>query len=83
MVQARRIARRGIQFGPELTEEEKKSGKTIHDRGLLFICYQTSITNGFQFLQQCESGLFFEIVFLDPDLIFFSVGGQSELPSFH
>jgi Dyp-type peroxidase family len=47
----RRIMRRGIQFGPELTAAEKASGKTIHGRGLLFNCYQTSITNGFQFLQ--------------------------------
>ena len=50
--------RRGIQFGPELTPDENKSGKTIHDRGLLFQCYQTSIVKGFQFLQQCESYLF-------------------------
>jgi len=51
-VEPRRIARRGIQFGPELTPAENQSGKTIHGRGLIFICYQTSITNGFQFLQQ-------------------------------
>ena len=65
-VQPRRIMRRGIQFGPELTPEETKAGKTIHDRGLLFQCYQTSIVNGFQFLQQCESYLF-SFPFLDPD----------------
>ena len=59
-VQPRRIMRRGIQFGPELTAAEKASGKTIHGRGLLFNCYQTSISNGFQFLQQCESYLFFK-----------------------
>ena len=57
-VQPRRIMRRGIQFGPELTQAENNSGKTIHDRGLLFQCYQTSIVNGFQFLQQSESYLF-------------------------
>jgi Dyp-type peroxidase family len=51
-VQSRRIARRGIQFGPELTHAEKALGKTIHGRGLLFNCYQTSIINGFQFHQQ-------------------------------
>jgi len=50
-VQSRRIMRRGIQFGPEFTPAEKASGKTMHGRGLLFNCYQTSITNGFQFLQ--------------------------------
>jgi len=51
-VQPRRIMRRGIQFGPELIPEENSSGKTKLDRGLLFNCYQTSITNGFQFLQK-------------------------------
>jgi len=47
-----RIMRRGIQFGPEVTPVEKEKGKTLHDRGLLFNCYQTSIAKGFQFLQQ-------------------------------
>ncbi|KAF9524199.1 peroxidase TAP [Crepidotus variabilis] len=48
----RRILRRGVQFGPEVTRAEHNSGKTIHDRGLLFTCYQSHIENGFQFLQQ-------------------------------
>ena len=65
-VQPRRIMRRGIQFGPELTAAEKASGKTIHGRGLLFTCYQSSITKGFQFLQQCEGYSFFKKK-LDPD----------------
>ena len=51
-VQKNRIMRRGVQFGPELTKEEKKTAKTECGRGLLFTCYQTSITNGFQFLQK-------------------------------
>jgi len=50
-VQPRRIMRRGVAFGPEMTEEENRSGRTQHTRGLLFNAYQTSITNGFQFLQ--------------------------------
>jgi len=50
-IESRRIMRRGVQFGPELTAEENKSGKTLHSRGLLFTCYQSSIINGFQFLQ--------------------------------
>ena len=53
-VQPRRIMRRGIQFGPEMSEAEKESGKTMHSRGLLFNCYQSSIENGFQFLQKCK-----------------------------
>jgi len=48
----RRIMRRGIQFGPELTKEEKETGKTLKDRGLIFACYQTSINTGFAFIQE-------------------------------
>lgn len=54
----RRIIRRGIAFGPEVTDEEKAAKKSSDDekleRGLLFACYQSNIANGFQFLQQCE-----------------------------
>ncbi|PPQ90336.1 hypothetical protein CVT25_007738 [Psilocybe cyanescens] len=46
-----RIMRRGIQFGPEVTKKEKADKKTYHGRGLVFACYQSSITNGFQFIQ--------------------------------
>jgi len=44
--------RRGVQFGPELTKEEIASGKTSKSRGLIFACYQTSITDGFAFMQE-------------------------------
>jgi Dyp-type peroxidase family len=47
----RRIMRRGVQFGPEVTEREIRENKTLFDRGLLFACYSSSITDGFQFLQ--------------------------------
>ncbi|TFK38587.1 hypothetical protein BDQ12DRAFT_631188 [Crucibulum laeve] len=50
--ESHRIMRRGIQFGPEVTRQEKKEKKTMHGRGLLFACYQSSITNSFQLLQQ-------------------------------
>ena len=50
-VQTHRIIRRGIQFGPEVTPEEQKEQKTIENRGLLFQSYQSSIENGFRFLQ--------------------------------
>jgi Dyp-type peroxidase family len=52
--QTHRMLRRGITFGPELTEEEALSGhsKTAHDRGLLFLCYVTSLENQFEFVQQ-------------------------------
>ncbi|KAK7442538.1 dye-decolorizing heme-containing peroxidase [Stygiomarasmius scandens] len=47
-----RIMRRGIQFGPEVTPEESQNHRTLHGRGLLFACYQSDITAGFQFVQQ-------------------------------
>lgn len=47
-----RVIRRGIQYGPEVTEHEKKHNKTEKDRGLLFVCYQSNLANGFQFLQK-------------------------------
>ncbi|KAG6810025.1 hypothetical protein H0H92_013639 [Tricholoma furcatifolium] len=51
-IEKNRITRRGVQFGPELTEAEKLANKTLHGRGLLFACYSTSIENGFAFLQR-------------------------------
>ncbi|MCJ1244609.1 hypothetical protein MMC30_001807 [Trapelia coarctata] len=48
----RRIIRRGIQFGPEVTEDEAKSGKTTKGRGLIFAAYSSNIVHGFQFIQQ-------------------------------
>lgn len=50
-----RIMRRGIAFGPEVTIREKESGRTDRDRGLLFVCYQTSINKGFAFQQKSWS----------------------------
>lgn len=49
-----RVIRRGIQYGPEVTEHEKKTQRTEKDRGLLFVCYQSSLGNGFQFLQKSK-----------------------------
>lgn len=51
-IQNQSIMRRGIPFGPEVTGAERQAGKTANDRGLLFVCYQTSITNGFAFMQK-------------------------------
>ncbi|KAJ5525225.1 hypothetical protein N7494_011875 [Penicillium frequentans] len=45
------IMRRGIPYGPELSDDEKKKEKTEQDRGLMFLCYQTSLSNGFQFIR--------------------------------
>ncbi|KAI1339968.1 Dyp-type peroxidase [Xylariaceae sp. FL0016] len=54
--EVRRILRRGIQFGPEVTDEERRHKKSSTDkrleRGLLFACYQSNLANGFQFIQK-------------------------------
>ncbi|KAJ5793410.1 Dyp-type peroxidase [Penicillium paradoxum] len=46
------IIRRGISYGGEVTPEEKACQKSDpeHERGLLFVCYQSDIRNGFNFL---------------------------------
>ncbi|KAJ5131621.1 Dyp-type peroxidase [Penicillium atrosanguineum] len=46
------IIRRGISYGGDVTPEEKACQKSDpdHERGLLFICYQSDIRNGFNFL---------------------------------
>jgi Dyp-type peroxidase family len=43
-----RILRRGITFGPEVTPGETK---TVHSRGLMFVCYQASIDRQFEYIQ--------------------------------
>lgn len=52
--QTHRMMRRGIAFGPELTEQEARSGcsDSQYARGLLFKCYVTSIEDQFEFVQQ-------------------------------
>ncbi|KAJ6572004.1 dye-decolorizing peroxidase precursor [Mycena capillaripes] len=45
------IVRGGIPYGPEVTTTEASSNTTQIERGLAFVCYQSSIPNGFQFLQ--------------------------------
>ena len=50
-----RIMRSGIPFGPEVTDEERASHKTEFVRGLAFVCYQSNLTTGFQFIQNSAS----------------------------
>ena len=50
----RRILRRGVQFGEEVTKEEAASNKTVKARGLLFAAYSSNIVNGFQFIQHSK-----------------------------
>jgi len=46
----RRISRQGIPYGPEVDTYE--TSLTMHDRGLLFACYQSNLSLGFNFLQR-------------------------------
>jgi Dyp-type peroxidase family len=53
----RRLLRRGAPYGPDFVPNEQPyppSGPppADQDRGLLFICYQASIANGFEFIQE-------------------------------
>jgi deferrochelatase/peroxidase EfeB len=50
--------RAGIPFGPDAPELGENSGKTVRDhigeipRGLAFVCYQSILENGFEFMQK-------------------------------
>jgi len=46
------IMRQGIPFGPEVTPEEAEANETIEARGLSFVCYQSNLENGFEFVQK-------------------------------
>ncbi|KAG0147539.1 hypothetical protein CROQUDRAFT_655914 [Cronartium quercuum f. sp. fusiforme G11] len=46
------IIRASIPFGPEVGSDETSSHQSKHERGLYFIAYQSSIEDGFQFIQQ-------------------------------
>jgi Dyp-type peroxidase family len=46
-----RIIRAGIPFGPEVSDAENSAGQTQQERGLMFVCYQTSIPAQFEFVQ--------------------------------
>lgn len=48
--QTHRIMRRGIPFGRELSPAETQSKRTSQSRGLMFVCYQTEITDQFEFI---------------------------------
>ncbi|CAK5272095.1 unnamed protein product [Mycena citricolor] len=46
------IMRAGIPYGPEMNNTEISQNKTMAERGLAFVAYQSDISKGFQFLQQ-------------------------------
>jgi len=43
------MIRRGIAYGPELGPYETK---TTHNRGLLFVSYQSDLSKGYSFVQK-------------------------------
>ncbi len=51
-VQTRRLRRAGIPFGPEVTSEEEDTTSDQESRGLMFVCYQRSIAEQFEFVQR-------------------------------
>ncbi|CAA7270102.1 unnamed protein product [Cyclocybe aegerita] len=46
------IRRHNMPYGPEVTDEERDGRGTIYERGLHVVCYQSSITRGFKFIQE-------------------------------
>jgi Dyp-type peroxidase family len=50
--QRHRILRAGIPFGPEVASGETT---TSHSRGLMFVCYQTSIERQFEYIQRSHA----------------------------
>jgi len=46
-----------MPYGPEVTDEERDGRGTIYERGLHVVCYQSSITRGFKFIQEGNSHL--------------------------
>jgi Dyp-type peroxidase family len=72
--QRHRIIRRGIPFGPEVMAGETT---TRHSRGLMFVCYQTSIERQFEYIQKSYAD--------NPDFVYGKVrpvGGAPVKPGF-
>ena len=61
------INRNGIPFGPEVTQSEHTHNKTENERGLAFVCYQSTLAQGFEFMQMCTSILVLKYNILSPD----------------
>jgi Dyp-type peroxidase family len=53
--QTHRLLRRGIPFGKpyDMSSGEGRAEAFPNDRGLLFLCYQSSIAEQFEFVQRC------------------------------
>lgn len=62
------IMRRGLPYGPE--HDPATEPKTTQDRGLMFVCYQSSIQNGFSFIKNSKPSLASKILHQAADSIF-------------
>ena len=74
------MLRRGIAFGPEVTADEAKQQQSAGGnltRGLLFKCYNTSIEDQFEFVQQSWSNT---VNFSQPNSGVDPIIGQSAAP---
>lgn len=76
------IIRRGIPYGEEVTAEELAERKSAADkeRGLLFVCYQSDIRSGFNFLTTREFSENFQYLYTSLTFFPFRLGEQPQLP---
>ncbi|KAJ7154707.1 fungal peroxidase [Mycena filopes] len=69
------VVRGGIPYGPEVTAAEAASNTTTIDRGLAFVCYQSSTSAGFQFLQRAWAD---NVKFVHPGVGFDPIIGANQ-----
>ena len=78
VVNRHRILRRGRSYGPRLSPEDARAGRDDGaERGLYFLCLQSSVARGFEFIQQtwlANPG--FLGLHREPDPIVGNCGGQ-------
>jgi Dyp-type peroxidase family len=81
VVSRHRIMRRGRSYGPRLSPEDARAGKDDGvERGLYFLCLQSSVARGFEFIQQtwlANPG--FLGLHGEPDPIVGSCGGRTHI----
>lgn len=76
------IIRRGISYGGDVTQKEQDDKKSddIHERGLIFVCYQSDIRNGFNFLTTRKHLISQKHTVGTPSLMSSRLGKQQSLP---
>jgi Dyp-type peroxidase family len=78
-VQTHRIIRAGIPFGPEVGPDEITATARDISRGLMFVCYQTSIQGQFEFIQSAYAN---EVRFVSSKTRPSGRGGVAVTPGF-